>query len=125
MKRKGKQRLWLRIMIGAPILTMAAALLCGWLMVNGKVCEDRMGLAVSAIAGGCAFLLSLYTSVSVPRKKLLWGMVTALSYGAALMLGNLLFFGEGYTELGGVLLPTFGGGIIASLLGAAIHRKIA
>ena len=125
MKRKGKKRLWLRIMIGAPILTMASALLCGWLMVNGKVGEDRMELVVGLIAGGCAFLLSLYTSICVPRKKLLWGMATAFSYGAALMLGNLLFFGEGYAQLTGVLLPTFGGGIIASLLGAAIHRKIA
>ena len=125
MKRKGKQRLWLRIMIGAPILTMAAALLCGWLMVSGKVGEDRMGLVVSMIAGGCAFLLSLYTSVRVPRKKLLWGMVTACSYGVALMLGNLLFFGEGYAELGGVLLPTLGAGAVASLLGTSVHRKIA
>ncbi len=125
MKRKGKKRLWLHITIAAPILTLALSVLCAWLMLKGSVHEEKLGLMVGIVAGVCASLLSLYTALRVPRKKLLWGMVTAISYGAALMLGNLLFFGEGYAELSGVLLPALGGGAVASLLGALRHRKIA
>lgn len=125
MKRKGKRRLWLHIAIAAPILTVAMALLCAWLLLKGSLQEEKFGLVVGVIGGFCAFLLSLYTALRVPRKKLLWGMITALSYGAALLLGNLLFFGEGYAELGGVLLPVLGGGAVASLLGALRSRKIA
>ncbi len=125
VKRKGKQRLWLHIAIVAPILTVTMAMLCAWLMLRGSLQEEKFHLAVAVIGGLCGFLLSLYTVLRVPRKKLLWGMVTSISYGMALLLGNLLFFGESYGELGGVLLPILGGGAAASLLGTLRSRKIA
>lgn len=125
MKRKGRKRLWLRIAIAAPLLTIALALLCAWLILKGNLQEEQLGWMIGVIGGVCAFALSLHTAMTVPRKKLLWGMVTAISYGAMLMLGNLLFFGEGYGGLGGVLLPVLGSGTAASLLGALRNRKIA
>ena len=125
MKRKGKQRLWLRIVIAAPLMTFAMALLCAWLMLKESVPEEKIGILVVVIAGSCAFLLSLYTVLKVPRKKLLWGGVTALAYGMFLLLGNLLFFGESYAGLDGVLGSVLCGGAVASLLGAMRHRKIA
>jgi hypothetical protein len=94
-------------------------------MMKGSVGEGQMELLAGAIGGACAFLLSLYTAIRVPRKKLLWGMVTALGYAMALLLGNLLFFGEGYGNVGTVTLPVLGSGAVASLLGALRHRKIA
>lgn len=125
MKRKGRRRLWLHIAIVAPILTVAFSMLCAWLMLKGSIGEEQMEMFVGAIGGMCAFLLSLYTALRVPRKRLLWGMVTALGYAMALMLGNLLFFGEGYGNVGTVVFPVLGSGAVASLLGALRHRKIA
>ena len=125
MKRKGRRRLWLHIVILAPILTVVLSVLCAWLMMKGSVGEGQMELLAGAIGGACAFLLSLYTAIRVPRKKLLWGMVTAFGYAMALLLGNLLFFGVGYGNVGTVILPVLGSGAVASLLGALRHRKIA
>ena len=125
MKRKGKRRVWLRLVLAAPILTVGMALLCAWLMLRGSVGEEQIGWVVGGIASLCAFALSLYTALCVPRKKLLWGTMTAIGYGFALLLGNLLFFGEAYGELSGVILPAFFGGIAASLLGTLRSRKIA
>ena len=125
MKRKGKRRLWLRIVVAAPLLTVGLALLCAWLMLKGSIREEQIGAVVGGIAAMCAFVISLYTALCVPRKKLMWGLATAIGYGFSLLLGNLLFFGEAYGELLGVILPVFGGGMAASLLGTLRSRKIA
>ena len=125
MTRKGRRRLWLHVTVAAPVLTVALSMLCAWLLLRGSVGEERLEMLAAIVGGVCAFLLSLYTAIRVPRKKLLWGMITALGYSVALMLGNLLFFGEGYCDLGGVLLFVVGGGAVASLLGTLRHRKIA
>ena len=126
MKRKGKgssasKRTAIAAMLAAPILTVGMCLLGAKLMLSDSIAETHFPMLCSVIAGSVSFVLCLLVSLRVPRKKFLWGMMTALCYACALLMGNLLFFGVGYGGFSVVLLPLFGGGMLASLLGMRRH----
>lgn len=130
MRRKGKgsgkaRSIIIQLVIAMPLLSIALALLCAKLMLGGSMHEEQMSLMAGVIAGTVSFLLCLYSAIRMPQKKILWGMLTAAGYACMLLLGNLLFFGVGYGNFACVLLPVFGAGLLASLLGAAKKRKFA
>ncbi len=130
MKRKGKgsgagKKTAITVMVAAPILTIGLTLLCAKMILSGSISEERLPILCGAIVGIVSFSLCLYVAMRMPQKKLLWGMLTALCYACALLLGNLLFFGVGYGGFAMVLLPLFVAGILGSLLGTKRHGKYA
>ena len=130
MKRKGKgssagKETAITVMLAAPILTLGVTLLCAKMMLSGSIREEQLSTVCGAIVGIVSFVLCLFVAVRMPQKKFLWGMLTALGYACALLLGNLLFFGVGYGGFAMVLLPLFVAGILGSLLGTKRHGKYA
>lgn len=127
MKRKGKgSKAWLLPLIITPALTVALSALAAKLMLSGTIGETGVGWCAAVIAGLVSLLLCAYSALRAARKKFLWGMAAAVAYACLLLVGNLLFFGEGYgsnipTVCGAVVL----GGFLGTLLGGAKRRKIA
>lgn len=109
--------------IAMPVLTLLLSALAAKLILSGTLSEDSNTVVAAVIAGVTAFVSALYCAIRMPQKKLLWGLLITAAYGAFLLLGNLLFFGVAYGNLGGVLLPVFCAGLIGSLIGAAKKKK--
>lgn len=111
--------------VAAPLVTVALALLCAKLILSGMLKQEAITAAACGITGVVALLCGFFAARRAPQKKLLWGMLAALGYACALLLGNLLFFGEGY----GAVLPIVGccmaGGFLGSLTAAAKRRRYA
>lgn len=130
MKRKGKgsttgKKTAILAVLAALVLTLGLSLLCAKMMLSGTIREEQLSVACAGIVAIVSFVLCLIVSMRMPQKKLMWGMLTALGYACALMLGNLLFFGVGYGGFAMILLPLFGAGLIGSLLGTKRHGKYA
>lgn len=128
MSRKGKSKtkgIAIRVLIGLPILTLLLALGAAKLILGGSIGEERMGACACAIAAVVAFSASLYVAACMPQKKIVWGMMTAATYGIFLLLGNLLFFGVAYGSVLPVLSCVLGAGLLGSFLAAIRRRKYA
>ena len=130
MKRKGKgsaagKKTAIVAMIAAPLLTLGLSLLCAKMMLSGSIKEEQLPTVCGVIVGIVSLALCLFVSLRMPQKKLMWGMLSAVGYACALLLGNLLFFGVGYGGFAMILLPLFGAGLIGSLLGTRRHGKYA
>lgn len=126
MRKKSKTRaVVIQLAIAMPALTILLALLCAKLILGESLPEKQLPLMGCVIGGVVAFLLCLYSALRMPQKKILWGIVTAAGYACLLMLGNLLFFGVGYSGVLQMLAAVFGAGLLGSVLGAAKRRKYA
>lgn len=126
MRKKSKTRaVVIQLAIAMPALTLLLALLCAKLILGESLPEKQLPLMGCVIGGVVAFLLCLYSALRMPQKKILWGIVTAAGYACLLMLGNLLFFGVGYSGVLQMLAAVFGAGLLGSVLGAAKRRKYA
>ena len=124
MKRKGKRGtrgVALQLLIALPLLTFLAALGTAKLMLSEAVGQERAGLYTAVIA----FAACLYCALRLPQKKILWGLLTAVSYLCLLLLSNLLFFGVGYGDILPVAGSVLGAGLVGSVLGAGKRRKYA
>ena len=127
MKRKGKgSRPWILPLIAMPVLTVALSVLGAKLILSSVISEAAMMWFAALVPGIVSLLLYAYSALQAARKKFLWGMAAALVYACLLLLGNLLFFGEGYGNnipavCGAVIL----GGILGSVLGGGKRCKIA
>ena len=115
----------LTLAVAAPLLTVTLALLGAKVMLSGMVGQERLTALACAIAAVVALLAGFYAARRAPQKKLLWGMTAAIAYACALLLGNLLFFGEGYHGVLPVVGCCMGGGLLGSLTAAAKRRKYA
>lgn len=111
--------------VAAPLLTVALALLGAKLILSGALKQERMTAVACGIAGTVALLSSLYAALRATQKKLVWGMLTAGGYACALLLGNLLFFGEGYGSILPILTACLCGGVLGSFTAAMKRRKYA
>lgn len=125
-KRMGKTKATvLRLAVALPLLTVALSLAGAKLMLSGLIGQEHLLAAACVIGGLVALAAGFYAARRAPQKKLVWGMVAAGGYVCALLLGNLLFFGEGF----GAILPVagccIGGGFLGSLTAAAKRRKFA
>ena len=109
--------------VAAPLLTLALALLGARLMLSGMVGQERLTALGCAIAALVALFVGLLAAQRAPQKKLLWGLAAAGCYACALLLGNLLFFGEGYHGVLPIVGCCMGGGLLGSLTAAAKRRK--
>ena len=126
VKKSSKTKMTvITLAVAAPVLTLALALLGAKLMLSGMIGQERLTMLACAIAALVALLCGCFAARRAPQKRLLWGMLAAAGYACALLLGNLLFFGEGY----GAILPIVGccmaGGFLGSLTAAAKRRKYA
>lgn len=127
MRRKGKGRGSVSLtplFIGAPLLTLALSIAAAKLMDTQTLPQEQMRATVCLITGVVALLLSAYTALASPQRKLLNGLATAAGYAGALLLANQLFFAEGYGAVMPVLLSILVGGSLGGTLGAIKHRKI-
>ena len=111
--------------VAAPLLTVALALLGARLILSGTLKQEQMTAAACGIVAVVALLSSLYAALRAPQKKLVWGMLTAGGYTCALLLGNLLFFGEGYGSILPIVAACLCGGILGSFTAAMKRKKYA
>lgn len=100
----------------AVLLTFGLALLCAKLILSGVLDESRGVLCANVITCVVSFILAMIIARHSPRRRLLWGIVTAAIYFLSLLMGNILFFGirfSGVLQSAGWIL---GGGLLGSLL---------
>ena len=125
-KEKGRTgKKLLPVIIAMPILTILLSLGGAKLVLSGAINQERLKVLVYGITGVVAFVLSLYTALRSPQKKLLWGVGTAGVYFLALLLCNLLFFGEGFQGILPILGCTMGAGVFGGFAGAGKRKKYA
>lgn len=116
-KRTKPMRLHLRLLLLMPILTLLAAAL-GAKLIDAELLEQsQLGVLAPVAAGLCAFALGLYAALRSPQKKFLWALAGAAGYASMLLIGNLLFFGDGFKSVLPVTLSVLAGGLAAGLLG--------
>lgn len=126
MNRKGKTKgIIIQVLIAMPLLTLLLALGGAKLILDGKIGEEKMEICACVIAGIAAFIISLYAAIRMSQKKMLWGLLTAGCYATMLLLGNLLFFGEGYGNVLPILGVVLATGLLGSFLAALKRRKYA
>lgn len=121
MKRKTK--LWWKLCLAAPILTLALAAGMSKMILSERIPEGAIPITAPMIAGVVALVLGVWCASATPQKKLLWALATVTGYACALMLGNLLFFGVGYADVGKILGAVFGCGVIGGVIGSAKRQK--
>ena len=124
-KRKRGSSSWAKVLVLIPLLAVGLAMLGAQLIVSGTVPEGSvrtLAVIMTAVVGLC---MGLVGAIASPQKKLLWGLLAALLTVAALMLGNLLFFGVTYEHLLQNAGATLGGGLIGALLGSKKRKKYA
>ncbi len=111
-------RLHLRLLLLMPILTLLAAAL-GAKLVDAEILEQGHIHVLAPVAAGlCAFALGLYAAIRSPQKKFLWALAGAAGYASMLLIGNLLFFGDGFASVLPVTFSVLAGGVASGLLGA-------
>ena len=127
MKRKGKgSKPWLLPFAAMPILTVIFSVVAAKLILSGALDENGLEWCAAGIAGIVSFLICIYSAVIAERKKFLWGMATATAYACLLLLGNLMFFGNGYGQnIFTICAAVILGGFLGTLLGGTKRRKIA
>lgn len=111
--------------IAAPLLTVASALLCAKLILSGALKQESITAIACVIAAAVSLLCGFFAARRAQQKKLLWGIAAAGGYACALLLGNLLFFGEGYDGILPIVGCCLGGGVLGSLTAAAKRKKYA
>ncbi len=111
--------------IAAPLLTVALALVSAKLILGGTLKQESITAIACVIAGVVSLLCGFFAARRAPQKKLLWGIMAAGGYACALLLGNLLFFGEGYDGILPIVGCCLGCGILGSLTAAAKRKKYA
>lgn len=113
------------LMIAIPALTVLTALGGAKLILSGAIPESALSLTVCVAIGMVALVASMFGAYRAGKRKFLWGILYACGYLGALLLSNLLFFGEGYGEILSNAIAVLIGGFAGSLLGGAKRRKIA
>ena len=111
--------------IAAPLLTVASALLCAKLILSGALKQESITAIACVIAAAVSLLCGFFAARRAQQKKLLWGIAAAGGYACALLLGNLLFFDEGYDGILPIVGCCLGGGVLGSLTAAAKRKKYA
>lgn len=129
MKRKTEKRKhgskWPKVLLLIPVLTIGLSMLGAKMIVSGAVPETSVNTMAVIITGIIGLILGLLGAIVSPQKKLLWGLLAAVLTAAALLLGNLLFFGVAYGEVLPGLGAALGGGVIGALLGSKKRKKYA
>ncbi len=128
MSRRGKRgyrSVIVQSLIAMPVLTLLLSFVCAKLIVSELIQEANLAVCGYVIVGLISLLVSLYCAIRMPQKKAMWGMGAATSYAVMLLLGNLLFFGLGYSEVLPVILSVLTGGVPGALIGALKRRKYA
>lgn len=124
-KEKKSGRLIFLLVVTMPILILLLSLGTAQLILSGMIPEAATEAAVLVIGGVSAFTISLICGLRVPQKKFLWSVVTAAGGGCAMLLGNLLFFGDGFGKVWPMLLTVMASGLLAGILAAGKRRKYA
>ena len=126
-KRRGSRNphhLW-KPMIWMPILTLGLCLLGAKMILWGKLPEKAITWLPAAIPCTVSLCGAFAGAKEAPRNRFFWGMLFALSYGCILALGNILFFGEHFSDIGNRFLWITAGGVAGSLLANMKKSKIA
>ena len=131
MKKAGKGRgkdlmskPW-RPLYWMPLLTAVLCVISAQLILWGKLSESAIKLLPRIMGGVVSFLGAFRSTGIASQQRFLWGMISTVSYGCILMLANLLFFGETFTNIGSMFLWILTGGFLGSLLSNMKKGKIA
>lgn len=120
-KRRGRGLAFL--ILGMLTLTFALAGIIAALMEGGTIPEEKTGLLASIIVGVVSLAACAILAARAQERKLLRGLIGAAIYAAALLLGNLLFFGVGYGDVLPILLSILAGGAAGSIIGSMRKKK--
>lgn len=120
-KHKGRELMFL--ILGMLALTIALAGSFAALVESGTIPEEKNNLLAAIIVGVVSLAACAILAGRTQERKLLHGLAGAGIYAAALLLGNLLFFGIGYGEILPILLCILAGGVVGSILGSTRKRK--
>ncbi len=125
-KKSGKTKTTVTVLaIAAPLLTVALALVSAKLILGGTLKQESITAIACVITAAVSLLCGFFAARRAQQKKLLWGIAAAGGYACALLLGNLLFFGEGYDGILPIVGCCLGGGVLGSLTAAAKRKKYA
>lgn len=128
MSKKGKSKtrsIIIQLLISMPVLTVLFALGAAKLILSELLPQEKMQLYACIYAAIIAFAISIYASLRMPQKKVVWGIITTVTYLCMLLLGNLLFFGIGYGHILPVAASVMIAGLIGSLFGAGKRKRYA
>ncbi len=98
-----------------PVLTIALCFLTAQLILWEKIPEVGAEIMPHIIGAVISFLGAFSGARLASRKRFLWGMIDAGTYGVILMLGNLLFFGKPFSGVGTMFLWILTAGFLGTL----------
>lgn len=110
-------------MIATPALTILTALAGAKLILSETIPDNAAETVACTAIGVVALILSMFGAYRAGRKKFVAGMLFAAGYAAALMLSDLMFFGEGYGAILPNMISVLTGGVIGSLIGGGRRRN--
>ncbi len=108
-----------------PLLTLTLCLISAQMILWGKISESAVGTIPQILAALISFLGAFRGTRIATQQRFLWGMINAGAYGCMLMVGNLLLFGETFSNIGTMFLWILAGGILGSLGANVKKSKIA
>lgn len=120
-KRGGRGLLFL--ILGMLALTFGLTAIFAALMEGGSIPEEKTGLLAAITVGAVSLAACAILAAQAQEKKLLRGILGAAIYAVMLLLGNLLFFGVGYTDVLPILMSILAGGVVGSILGSVKKKK--
>lgn len=120
-KRGGRGLLFL--ILGMLALTFGLTAIFAALMEGGSIPEEKTGLLAAITVGAVSLAACVILAARAQEKKLLRGILGAAIYAVMLLLGNLLFFGVGYTDVLPILMSILAGGVVGSILGSVKKKK--
>lgn len=111
--RKHSGTIW--VVLAAMIVTIGLSMAGAKMILSGAMKEDAVGMIACGIAAITAALCAVCSAARAARRKLMWGMVGAIGCVGALLIGNLLFFGDRFEGVLSIFLSCLVGGLLGSL----------
>ena len=124
-KGRGTPRAPLSPLYRMPLLMILLCVITAKLILWGKLPEVSLD-HIPYIIGSLVAIYGAYKGTRLaPRRRLLWGITNAILFALMLVMGNILFFGEPFSDHGQMFLWIIGGGIIGSFVANIKKGKIA
>ena len=108
-----------------PILTIGLCLIAAKFLLWEKIPESAVEYLPYIIATVIAVYGAYRGAHLAPRHRFLCGLINVVGFGLMLFVGNLLFFGEPFSQIGSMLLWLLIGGVIGSFVANIKKGKIA
>lgn len=108
-----------------PILTIGLCLIAAKFLLWDKIPESAVDYLPYIIATVVAVYGGYRGARLAPRHRFLCGLINVIGFSLMLFMGNLLFFGEPFSQIGNMFLWLLIGGVIGSFIANIKKGKIA